>query len=201
MKGLRRVTLLIVCMFLFFTSFAFGDHYDSIFTKLRRDTQHINDFTGLIVNGYHTKSETPPCKHHETMGAMGYHLRKDWKMDKTFDPTEPEEPIVDTNGNLVGAEYVVYGDRSAVEMLKYFHINHSNGPGEGDVKATGAPSFEYKGKGKYELHVWAWQNNPRGPFMHFNSEVSCEKAKCREIVHKDGSKTFEGECSQLNPQG
>lgn len=197
MKRWKIVTLLTICQVLLFASYAFGDHYDSIFAKLKKETQHIKDFTGLIVNGYYTKAETPSCKHHVTKGAMGYHLRKDWKMDKTFDPIEPEEPIVNTNGKLVGAEYVVYGDKAAVKMLKYFHISYYDGSGEGNVKAKNAPSFEYKGKGKYELHVWAWETNPMGPFMHFNPRVSCEKAKCREVVHKDGSKTFEGECSQL----
>ncbi len=119
-------------------------------------------------------------------------------MDKTFDPTEPEEPIVDTNGNLVGAEYVVYGDAAAVSMLNYFHLAHTDGSGEGDVKTNMPTSFEHKGEGKYELHVWAWKKNPMGPFMHFNPKVSCEKALCRQIVHKDGSKTFVGECSQLS---
>jgi len=198
MKIIRRVTFLIVCQFLFFSSLAFGGHSDEIFTKLRQDTQHIKDVTGLIVNGYYTKTETPACKHHIAMGAMGYHLRKDWKMDKTFDPTEPEEPIVDINGNLVGAEYVVYGATAAAEMLNYFHIPFSDGSGEGDVKTTAPTSFEHKGKGKYELHAWAWKENPNGPFMHFNPNVSCEKAKCRQVVHKDGSKTWEGECSQLS---
>ncbi len=197
MKKIRILSILFVCQFLLFTGVAFGDHYDEIFTKLRKDTQHIKDAAGLVVNGYYTKRETPTCKHHEKMGAMGYHFRKDWKMDKTFDPTEPEEPILDTKGNLVGAEYVVYGDKAAVEMLKYFHISYSNGPGEGDVKTTMRTSFEHKGKGKYELHAWAWKKNPKGPFMHFNPTVSCENATCREIVHKDGSKTFAGECSQL----
>jgi len=198
MKIIKKVTFLFVCQFLFFTGFAFGAHYDEIFAKLKKDTLHIKNVTGLIVNGYHSKRETLACKHHIAMGAMGYHLRKDWKMDKTFDPAEPEEPIFDINGNLVGAEYVVYGDKAAVEMLKYFHIAYTDGTGEGDVKTMAHTSFEYKGKGKYELHAWAWKKNPKGPFMHFNPNVSCDKAKCRQIVHKDGSKTFVGECSQLS---
>ncbi len=198
MKKIRKVTLLIVCQFFLFSGVTFGDHYDEIFAKLRQDTQHIKDANGLVVNGYHSKRETLPCKHHEKMGAMGYHFRKDWKMDEIFDPAEPEEPVVDINGNLVGAEYVVYGDKAAVEMLTYFHVAYTDGPGEGDVKTTAHTSFEHKGKGKYEFHVWAWQKNPNGAFMHFNPTVSCEKATCREVVHKDGSKTLEGECSQLS---
>jgi hypothetical protein len=196
MKGMKRITVLFVCQFLLFTSLAFA-HCDEIFEKLKKDTQHLKDLPGLIVNGYHTKGETLPCKQHIARGAMGYHLRKDWKMDEVFDPTEPEEALVDTNGNLVAMEYVVYGDKAAVEMMKYFNIAYSDGPGEGDVKATGAPSFEHKGEGKYAFHVWAWAKNPEGPFMNFNPEVSCEKAKCREVVQEDGSKKLEGECSQL----
>ena len=90
------------------------------------------------------------------------------------------------------------GDTAAAEMLNYFHIPFSDGSGEGDVKTSAPTSFEHKGKGKYELHAWAWKENPNGPFMHFNPNVSCEKAKCRQVVHKDGSKTWEGECSQLS---
>ncbi len=197
MRRKIKITFILLCQVLFYASFSYGEHFDEIFVKLRQDTQHIKDLTGLIAHGYHTKAETTPCKQHITLGAMGYHLRKDWKMDETFDPIEPEEPIVDINGNMVGAEYVVYSDKAAVEMLKYFHIAYSDGNGEGNVKATGAPSFEYKGNGKYELHVWAWVKNSKGPFTHFNPGVSCEKAKCRQIVHKDGSKAIEGKCSQL----
>ncbi len=198
MKRMQRIILLLICQIFLFTSLAFGAHYDEIFANLKKDTQHIKDLPGLIRNGYHTKRETLPCKNHGKMGAMGYHFRKDWKMDKTFDPTEPEEPIVDTNGNLVGAEYVVFGDKAAVEMLNYFHAAYTDGPGEGDVKTVSHNSFEHKGKGKYEFHVWAWSKNPKGPFAHFNPNISCEEAKCRELVHMDGSKTLEGECSQLS---
>lgn len=197
MKTMKKVAALFVCQFLLFTSLAFAD-YDAVLEKLRKDTQHLKDLTGLIAHGYHTKRETLPCQQHVSKGAMGYHLRKDWKMDETFDPAEPEEAIVDTSGNLVAVEYVVYGDKTAVEMLKYFHITYSDGPGEGDVKATGAPSFENKGKGKYALHVWPWVKNPEGPFAGFNPEASCEEAKCRVIVQEDGSKKLEGECSQLS---
>lgn len=194
---IRRCAFLFVCWLLFFSGPVNGAHYDQIFDKLKKDTLHIKKLSGLLTNGYHTKRETLPCKQHISMGAMGYHLRKDWKMDKTFNPTEPEEPMVDTNGDLVGAEYVVYGDKAAVGMLNFFHLPFVDGPGEGDVKVTVPSSFGYKGNGKYELHVWAWKKNPGGPFMHFNHDVSCEKAICRQIVLKDGSKKFEGECSQL----
>lgn len=198
MKISRVIILFFASQSLVFSGMAIGDHYGDIFLKLKNDTQHIKNITGLVVNGYHTKRETPACKYHEKMGAMGFHFRKDWKMDKIFDPAEPEEPIVDTNGNLVGAEYVVYGDKAAVEMLKYFHIPYNDGPEEGDVKTTMHTSFEFKGDGKYELHAWAWEKNPKGDFMHFNPNISCAAASCRLVVHKDGTKTLEGECSQLH---
>ena len=31
----------------------------------------------------------------------------------------------------------------------------------------GLPAF-------YELHVWAWQDNPNGAFVDWNTKVSCE---------------------------
>jgi len=26
----------------------------------------------------------------------------------------------------------------------------------------------------FELHVWAWQDNPKGAFVDWNNQVSCE---------------------------
>jgi hypothetical protein len=32
----------------------------------------------------------------------------------------------------------------------------------------GLPAF-------YELHVWAWEDNPKGNFSDWNTHVTCEK--------------------------
>jgi hypothetical protein len=36
------------------------------------------------------------------------------------------------------------------------------------VSATAFPHF-------YEMHVWAWEDNPKGNFADWNTSVSCDK--------------------------
>ena len=38
------------------------------------------------------------------------------------------------------------------------------------LAAVGLPAF-------YELHVWAWKDNPTGTFADMNPTVSCDAAK------------------------
>jgi hypothetical protein len=40
---------------------------------------------------------------------------------------------------------------------------------------TGAPN-RYGLDPFYELHVWAWKQNPRGAFADMNPNVTCEHA-------------------------
>jgi len=38
----------------------------------------------------------------------------------------------------------------------------------GEPNRYGLPAF-------YELHVWAWENNPKGTFADWNTRVSCDR--------------------------
>ncbi len=40
----------------------------------------------------------------------------------------------------------------------------------GEPNRYGLPAF-------YELHVWAWENNPRGSFADWNTQVTCEHGR------------------------
>ena len=48
-------------------------------------------------------------------------------------------------------------------MLVGQHFQFVNSPNR-----YGLPAF-------YELHVWAWQESPKGTFADFNPAVSCEE--------------------------
>jgi hypothetical protein len=88
-----------------------------------------------------------------------------------LDERYPEALIYEPVGNarrLVGVEYIV----DAATWL----AAHDNAPPqlEGQdfqfVDAPnrfGIPSF-------FELHVWAWRDNPQGAFVDWNNDVSCE---------------------------
>ena len=106
-------------------------------------------------------------------GAMGIHLvNGDLVGDGLLDASSPEALMYEVkNGKLqlIGVEYVVIAeawdannDTPPTLMGQVFHY-------------VGAPN-RYKIPAFYELHVWAWKNNPSGMFADWNPMVSCEQA-------------------------
>ena len=91
--------------------------------------------------------------------------------DGEIDATRPEALIYEPMGNrrrLVGVEYLV----DAATWL----ANHNNTPPmlEGQAfQFVGSPN-RYNLPAFFELHVWAWQDNPKGAFVDWNNQVSCE---------------------------
>lgn len=106
-------------------------------------------------------------------GAMGVHfVNEKYLKDETVDVSTPEALIYefrDGIARLVGVEYIVFAEQ--------WHKTHAeNDPPvlEGQLmhryespNRFGLPSF-------YELHVWAWRDNPNGAFVDWNPRVSCE---------------------------
>lgn len=105
-------------------------------------------------------------------GAMGIHyINLGLVGDGGLNKYTPEALIYEPVGNarrLVGVEYIV----DAQTWL----ANNDNTPPqlEGQdfqfVPAPnrfGIPSF-------FELHVWAWRDNPNGAYVDWNNNVSCE---------------------------
>jgi hypothetical protein len=55
--------------------------------------------------------------------------------------------------------------------------NHNNTPPslEGqDFQFVGAPN-RFNLPDFFELHVWAWRDNPQGAFVDWNNQVTCER--------------------------
>lgn len=104
-------------------------------------------------------------------GAMGIHyVNGDLVGDGEVDALQPEALIYETRGGrlqLVGVEYVV--------IAEAWDANHEEPPSlMGQVfHYAGAPN-RYKIPAFYELHVWAWKQNPNGMFTDWNPRVSCE---------------------------
>ena len=101
---------------------------------------------------------------------MGVHFVKGALLDGEIDATQPEALIYEFTGNvarLVGVEFIAPApawdpqhDSPPVLEGQVFHFN-------GSPNRYRIPAF-------YELHVWAWRDNPKGTFVDWNTRVSCD---------------------------
>ncbi len=106
-------------------------------------------------------------------GAMGIHYVNGTLVgDGEVDASHPEALIYEPKGSLrrlVGVEFIV----DAATWLS----NHGNTPPvlEGQVfNLVGSPN-RYNLPAFFELHVWAWRDNPQGAFVDWNNNVTCER--------------------------
>ncbi|WP_321472285.1 hypothetical protein [uncultured Paludibaculum sp.] len=104
-------------------------------------------------------------------GAMGIHyINGTLVADGEVDAARPEALIYEpSNGamRLVGVEFIVDAatwmkTHTAPPMLEGQAFQLVNSPNR-----YGIPAF-------FELHVWAWRDNPNGAFVDWNNNVSCE---------------------------
>jgi hypothetical protein len=104
-------------------------------------------------------------------GAMGVHyVNAALAGDGEVDATRPEALIYEPSGSrlrLVGVEFIVdyatwLAHHDAPPMLEGQAFQLVGSPNR-----FGSPAF-------FELHVWAWRDNPNGAFVDWNNRVSCE---------------------------
>lgn len=107
-------------------------------------------------------------------GAMGVHfVNPGLLMNGELDPAQPEAliyEIKDSVARLVGVEFIVFAD--------LWHAHHQpNDPPvlEGQLLHFVDSPNRFGLPAHYELHVWAWRDNPRGAFVDWNPRVSCER--------------------------
>ena len=104
-------------------------------------------------------------------GAMGVHyINLALYGDGAIDESRPEALIYEPSHGglqLVGVEYIV----DAATWLAH----HSSPPMlEGQAfQFVGSPN-RYALPAFFELHVWAWRDNPAGAFVDWNNDVTCE---------------------------
>jgi len=105
-------------------------------------------------------------------GAMGIHyVNGALVMDGKIDKENPEALIYEPVGNarrLVGVEYIV-------DAATWLAANNNVPPSlDGqDFQFVGAPN-RFNLDPFFELHVWAWRDNPQGAFVDWNNAVTCE---------------------------
>jgi len=136
---------------------------------VREDTRQFIDVNAATAAGY---NPFLGCVSGPDHGAMGVHyINLALYGDGEIDASRPEALIYEPSGNqmrLVGVEYIV----DAQTWLN----NHNNIPPvlEGQVFQLVSSPNRYNLPAFFELHVWAWRDNPKGAFVDWNNQVTCE---------------------------
>ena len=102
---------------------------------------------------------------------MGVHYGNgDLVGDGEIDASKPEALIYEPTPEglrLVGVEFVV--------IAETWLVNHHSSPVlEGQTFQFIDSPNRYNLPAHFELHVWAWRENPNGAFVDWNNRVTCE---------------------------
>lgn len=140
--------------------------------KVRSATRRFRDINVALGEGW---VQATPCVSGPNDGAMGVHFVKPERIhDGVLKADEPEmliyEPLAGGAFRLVGVEYIVIAGEWTAK----------NAPGEPPSVDGHLANFvpepnRYALPAFYEMHVWAWEDNPNGPFSDWNSRVSCAR--------------------------
>jgi hypothetical protein len=134
-------------------------------------TARYTDINVALAEGFVTAT---PCVSGPDTGAMGVHLVLPARINAgVLNPKMPEALIYEpmTNGamRLVGVEFIVLASvwesnnpSGSVPSLNGNLLNYIAAPNR-----YGLPDF-------YELHVWAWEHNPKGSYADWNTHVTCD---------------------------
>jgi hypothetical protein len=137
---------------------------DTLVTIVQNATQqYVNP---LSATGY---SPVLGCVSGPDHGAMGIHYLNASLLKGPIDPTQPQALIYEPQSNgqlqLVGVEFIILASalppNSAPQVAGHL-MNYIDAPNRYGIPE---PFFE--------LHVWAWRNNPQGPFVDWNDHVTC----------------------------
>jgi hypothetical protein len=142
--------------------------------KIRHATARFLDINTALAEGW---VPATPCVSGPDTGAMGVHLVFPSRLDDALlNASQPEaliyEPMANGAMRLVGVEFIVkasvwalHNPAGSVPALEGNLLNYI-----GEPNRFGLPAF-------YELHVWAWEQNPRGTFADWNTHVSCDEQR------------------------
>jgi hypothetical protein len=134
---------------------------------VREATKQYLDINNAITAGY---APFLGCVSGSDHGAMGVHYVNGSLLNGTVNATQPQALIYEPSSNgqmkLVGVEYIA----DATTWLQ----NNSGPPVlDGQVFLFVASPNRYDIPSFFELHVWAWRDNPQGSFVDWNDHVSC----------------------------
>src|SRR5688572_11986227 len=141
---------------------------DGLVQAVRQATQAFHDVSAATAAGY---SSAGSCVTGPERGAMGVHWPNGTLVgDGMLDASKPEILIYEHKGSrmrLLGVEFIVIAEQwhatnASPPVLMGQHFHYVGAPNR-----YGLPAF-------YELHVWAWRENPNGSFVDWHPHVSCD---------------------------
>jgi hypothetical protein len=136
---------------------------------VRESTERFKDVSVAKAEGYALQFG---CVSGDDFGAMGLHYVNGAIVNSgVLDAARPQIVIYEPKPNgdleLIGADYLVLADAwnathsGPPELMgQFFHLFPS-------PNRFGLPAF-------YTLHVWAWKDNPKGAFVNWHPQVSCD---------------------------
>jgi hypothetical protein len=136
---------------------------------VREATERFVDVNAATAAGY---APAFGCVTGPDMGAMGVHyINNALVSGGELNANQPQALIYEPAGKamkLVGVEYIT--------LAENWLTAHQQAPPVLDgqlLQDIGTPN-RYGLPGLFELHVWAWRDNPHGAFVDWNTHVSCE---------------------------
>ncbi len=181
MKNISSVasrTSFLLAAFLALSSFALAQHETQsagqddqanlakLVQSVRKATVQYQDINKAISAGY---GPLFGCVSGTDHGAMGIHYVNTSLLNGTINVTTPQALIYEPSDGqmkLVGVEFIA----DAATWMK----THSGPPVlEGQVFTFVDAPNRFTIASFFELHVWAWRENPQGPFVDWNDHVSC----------------------------
>jgi len=146
------------------------DQQSALLRSVRRATERFKDVRVAENDGYRLEFG---CVSGDDFGAMGLHYVNDALVGEGIvDVNRPQivlyEAQPDGSVKLTGADYLVIASAwdekhpgtSPFLMGQIFHYFPA-------PNRFGLPAF-------YTLHVWAWKENPKGAFVNWHPNVSCQ---------------------------
>lgn len=149
-----------------------GDNAKPLMDEVHNATTRYVDINVALAEGF---VQATPCVSGPDTGAMGVHFVLPARISEgLLNPEQPEaliyEPMANGAMRLVGVEFIVLASvwganngPSSVPALDGNLLNYVAAPNR-----YGLPAF-------YEIHVWAWEHNPKGTYADWNTHVTCAR--------------------------
>lgn len=179
---LRKTALISASLNLGFAAIfvAFGSSLAALGQQDSKLAEIVRNATQQYQNVANASPEYGPvlgCVSGPDHGAMGVHYVNLSLVNgatllgntQNLDPTKPQALIYEPQANgemkLVAVEYIILAGAlpaNATPQVEGHLMQFISTPNR-----YGIPAF-------YELHVWAWKDNPQGSFADWNNHVSCD---------------------------